>query len=242
MKAPPCPSSPAIARKRRAGSTTRSCARSSERLVYLRELEERRAAILTSIEEQNKLTPELRASIEAADSQAAARRSVSAVQAEAAHQGADRTRGRTRAAGRSAACRSHADAGNGSREVSQGRRSPASMATIPACRTSRLRSKARAQILIEQFAEDAELLGQPARASAGSGRRSSRTSSKARRRPARSSATTSPTANRSRTFRRIARSRCFAAARKRCCKVTLKLPEELANDGVAGSPGSMPAS
>jgi uncharacterized protein len=40
----------------------------SERLVYLRELEERRAAILKSIEEQKKLTPELRASIEAADS------------------------------------------------------------------------------------------------------------------------------------------------------------------------------
>lgn len=40
----------------------------SERLIYLRELEERRAAILKSIEEQNKLTPELRASIEAAES------------------------------------------------------------------------------------------------------------------------------------------------------------------------------
>jgi uncharacterized protein len=40
----------------------------SERLVYLRELEERRTAILKSIEEQNKLTPELRSSIEAADS------------------------------------------------------------------------------------------------------------------------------------------------------------------------------
>jgi protein Tex len=38
-----------------------------ERLSYLRELEERRAAILASIEEQKKLTPELRASIEAAD-------------------------------------------------------------------------------------------------------------------------------------------------------------------------------
>src|ERR1700733_14568479 len=38
-----------------------------ERLTYLRELEERRAAILTSIEEQDKLTPSLRASIEAAD-------------------------------------------------------------------------------------------------------------------------------------------------------------------------------
>ncbi len=39
-----------------------------ERLGYLRELEERRTAILKSIDEQKKLTPELRASIEAADS------------------------------------------------------------------------------------------------------------------------------------------------------------------------------
>jgi uncharacterized protein len=38
-----------------------------ERLSYLRELEERRGVILGSIEEQKKLTPELRASIEAAD-------------------------------------------------------------------------------------------------------------------------------------------------------------------------------
>ena len=35
------------------------------RLAYLRELEDRRAAVLKSIEEQGKLTPELRASIEA---------------------------------------------------------------------------------------------------------------------------------------------------------------------------------
>ncbi|MDC7807521.1 Tex family protein [Luteimonas sp BLCC-B24] len=40
------------------------------RLVYLRELEDRRAAILSSIEEQGKLTPELRGDIEAADSKA----------------------------------------------------------------------------------------------------------------------------------------------------------------------------
>ncbi|MEW5889652.1 MAG: Tex family protein [Pseudomonadota bacterium] len=38
-----------------------------ERLVYLRELEERRAAILASIEEQGKLTPELRGQVENAD-------------------------------------------------------------------------------------------------------------------------------------------------------------------------------
>ncbi|MBU1971884.1 MAG: RNA-binding transcriptional accessory protein, partial [Gammaproteobacteria bacterium] len=38
-----------------------------ERLSYLRELEERRAAVLDSIDEQGKLTPELRAEIEDAD-------------------------------------------------------------------------------------------------------------------------------------------------------------------------------
>ena len=39
----------------------------AERLGYLRELEERRAAVLASIEEQGKLTPELRAGIEEAE-------------------------------------------------------------------------------------------------------------------------------------------------------------------------------
>jgi protein Tex len=38
-----------------------------ERLTYLRELEERRAAVLKSVEEQGKLTSDLRASLEAAD-------------------------------------------------------------------------------------------------------------------------------------------------------------------------------
>src|SRR6478735_8865223 len=41
-----------------------------ERLTYLRELEERRAAILKSIEEQGKLTPELSAQIASADTKA----------------------------------------------------------------------------------------------------------------------------------------------------------------------------
>src|SRR5260370_41151714 len=40
-----------------------------ERLIYLRELEERRTAILTGIEEQGKLTPALRTSIEQSDPQ-----------------------------------------------------------------------------------------------------------------------------------------------------------------------------
>jgi uncharacterized protein len=42
----------------------------AERLVYMRELDDRRASILASIEEQGKLTPALRAGIEAADTKA----------------------------------------------------------------------------------------------------------------------------------------------------------------------------
>src|SRR6187455_2130887 len=41
-----------------------------ERLTYLRELEDRRAAILKSIDEQGKLTPQVREQIEAAESKA----------------------------------------------------------------------------------------------------------------------------------------------------------------------------
>src|SRR5438309_7125400 len=41
-----------------------------ERLTYLRELEDRRAAILKSVDEQGKLTPELARSIEQADTKA----------------------------------------------------------------------------------------------------------------------------------------------------------------------------
>ena len=42
-----------------------------ERLLYLRDMEDRRAAILASIEEQGKLTPELQAAIEAAQTKQA---------------------------------------------------------------------------------------------------------------------------------------------------------------------------
>src|SRR3954470_24283972 len=41
-----------------------------ERLTYLRELEDRRAAVLKSIEEQGKLTPDLARSIEQAETKA----------------------------------------------------------------------------------------------------------------------------------------------------------------------------
>ncbi|WP_457674646.1 Tex-like N-terminal domain-containing protein, partial [Thiolapillus sp.] len=44
--------------------------RLEERLAYLRELEERRAAILKSIDEQDKLTPELEQALREADTKA----------------------------------------------------------------------------------------------------------------------------------------------------------------------------
>ena len=80
------------------------------RLSYLRELEERRAAVLKSIAEQGKLTPELQAAIEARAHQAGARRPLPALQAEAPHQGDDRPRGRHRASGRSPVRRPRPDA------------------------------------------------------------------------------------------------------------------------------------
>ena len=74
-----------------------------ERLGYLRELEDRRATVLKSIEEQGKLTPELVALHRRRADQGRAGRPVRALQAQAPHQGADRPRGRPRAARRRAA-------------------------------------------------------------------------------------------------------------------------------------------
>ncbi len=79
-----------------------------ERLGYLRELEERRATVLKSIEEQGKLTPELARSINARRNQGRAGGPVRAVQAQAPHQGADRARSGPRAAGRRPARQSRA--------------------------------------------------------------------------------------------------------------------------------------
>ena len=74
-----------------------------ERLRYLRELEERRAAILESVREQGKLDDALEAQIRGRGDQGAPGGHLPAVQAEAADQGADRPRGRPRTARRRAA-------------------------------------------------------------------------------------------------------------------------------------------
>ena len=58
-----------------------------ERLLYLRELEERRTAILASIEEQGKLTDALRRCDRSSRHEANPRRHVPAVQAQASHDG-----------------------------------------------------------------------------------------------------------------------------------------------------------
>ena len=64
---------PFIARYRKeatGGLTDTQLRTLEERLTYLRELDDRRAAILKSIDEQGKLTPELAASIAAAETKA----------------------------------------------------------------------------------------------------------------------------------------------------------------------------
>ena len=71
-----------------------------ERLRYLRELEDRRKAMLDSIRSQDKLTPELEKQLLRRGHKGAARRHLSALQAQAPHQGDHRPRGRPWAAGR----------------------------------------------------------------------------------------------------------------------------------------------
>jgi protein Tex len=124
-----------------------------ERLRYLRELEERRAAILDSIDEQGKLDDALRAGSRRRQ-QGAARGPLPALQAEAPHQGADRARGRARAAGR----RLLADPTIRARGAPRVRRRderawPTSKAALEGARA----------ILIERWGEDAALIGACAR-------------------------------------------------------------------------------
>ena len=88
-----------------------------ERLGYLRELEDRRALVLKRIDEQGKLTPELARSINGAATKVELEDLYAPVQAEAAHQGADRARSGARAAERRAAQEPVARSRDGSREV-----------------------------------------------------------------------------------------------------------------------------
>ena len=108
-----------------------------ERLTYLRELEDRRAAILEEHRRAGQADAGARRAARRRRHEGAARRSLPALQAEAAHQGADRPRSRARAARARRCCRIRTlvpEAGGG--RVRR-RRTRAS-------RTSPRRSKARA--------------------------------------------------------------------------------------------------
>ena len=124
-----------------------------ERLRYLRELEERRAAILESVRSQGKLDDALEAQILRRRLQGAAGGHLPALQAQAPHQGADRPRGRPRTAGRRAARPTRpwtrTAAAAALRRRGQGRRGRRGRAGGRAGRSS-----------TERFAEDADLVGE----------------------------------------------------------------------------------
>ena len=142
-----------------------------ERLLYLRELEERRAAILASIEEQGKLTDALRGEHRGGDDQARRGRSVSALQAEAPHTRADCPRSRVGAVGRCAAwpIRCWIPSRKPLKYVSV---VPAAEGVeainVPDAKTA---LEGARDILVERFAETAELLAELADAAVGPGRR-----------------------------------------------------------------------
>ena len=123
-----------------------------ERLRYLRELEDRRAAILASVEEQGKLSEALKSGTAGCRHQGAPGGPLPAVQAQAPHQGADRARGRAGAAGARPARRS---------QPNTRRRSPRRFvdAEKGVADVRAALDGARA-ILMESIAEDAHLVGE----------------------------------------------------------------------------------
>src|SRR6516225_2357018 len=84
--------------------------RLEERLRYLRELDERRAAILDSITQQGKLDPALKQAIDAADSKARLE-DLYFLSSEGANESANRPRSGPRAAGRGASGKSRSKPG-----------------------------------------------------------------------------------------------------------------------------------
>jgi len=183
-----------------------------ERLLYLRELEDRRAAILASIEEQGKLTDALRTAIEAAETKQVLedlylpykpkRRTRAQIARECGLEPlaqallADPTLDPQTEAAKFVNGNPTADGGV-----------PDVKAALDGAR----------DILSEQFGETAELLARCA-TTFGIRARFRRRWSKARKAPKKkNSAITTHTASRSATYRRTARWRCSAAATRACC-------------------------
>src|SRR5512134_2300298 len=176
-----------------------------ERLRYLRDLEDRRAAILGSIREQGKLDNALRQAIEAAESKARLEDIYLPY----------KPKRRTKAQiAREAGLEPLADflLAHPERDPRQAAAtfvSPEKVADVDAALDG-----ARA-ILTERFAEDAELIGSLARRS-GPGADCFRVSATARRRRVPSSPTISTTAKSSPSCPRIGSWRCSGARRRRC--------------------------
>ena len=177
-----------------------------ERLAYLRDLEERRAAVLEAIEAQGKLDAGLKARILAADTKArledlylpfkVKRRTKAQIAREAGLDPlAEALLARPDQAPEGAA-RAYVDAGKGVADVE---------AALEGARA----------ILIERFSEDPELVGS-LRESGWQRGRMVATVKPARPRPARSSRTISTSRKPSRSCPRTASSPCSAARRRRC--------------------------
>ena len=141
-----------------------------ERLLYLRELEERRAVILASIEEQGKLTDELRGDHRGSRHQASAGRYLSALQAQAPHARADCARGRAGAAGRCAVRRSHARSAAGGGEVCK-RDTCYRKQQCHKCSRRASRARWRARDSLRAFCRDRRAPRQTACAPVGTGHR-----------------------------------------------------------------------
>ena len=178
-----------------------------ERLRYLRELEERRTAILESVRDAGQARRRRwRRRSAAADSKARLEDIYLPVQAQAAHQGADRPRGGPGAARRRAARRPARGPGRGRRRVRrrrQGRRRPGGRPGGRAGDPGRAVRRGRRP---DRRAARADVV-----ARAGSPRRCAR----ARRRRAPSSPTTSTSPSRSPSCPRTGSWRCSAARRRR---------------------------
>ena len=100
MKAAPSRSSPVIAKKLTGNLDEVAIAAIQEKTAYFREMEDRRATILSSIAEQGKLTDELKLKIQSRSRSQSAGRSLSSLQAKAPHQSNHRSRKRPRTARR----------------------------------------------------------------------------------------------------------------------------------------------
>ena len=122
-----------------------------ERLRYLRELDERRAAILESIGSQGKLDDALRSPDHGGRRQGPARGHLPAVQAQAADQGPDRPGGRPRAAGRRAA--------RPTPSSTRSRRPRGTSSTSSGVADAAAALDGARAILVERFGEDADLIG-----------------------------------------------------------------------------------